>query len=260
MPAPTDPCAICFDEACMLGHAPVCQLECGHVFHAGCVAARVAAGFPGPHISFGFLDCALCRARIGPADHPVFAAALAPRLALEADLQRKVRTRLDAESRSAATVPEIAEKFGGDALAWGLARYAYYPCFKCAKPFFGGMRECGGAAPDFDPSELVCPACVPFGGGGSCAKHGDDFMQWKCRFCCSPAVFLCGAIHNCALCHDKFGEMSGKLTAKTLPPCPAAPQGVALPPDTPCPLGCAHPPPGEEMSLGCSLCREATSF
>ena len=50
------------------------------------------------------------------------------------------------------------------------------------------------------------------------------------------------------------------MSSKTLPPCPAAPKGVALPAGTPCPLGCAHPPPGEEMPLGCSLCREAKEY
>jgi hypothetical protein len=50
------------------------------------------------------------------------------------------------------------------------------------------------------------------------------------------------------------------MQEKRLPPCPAAPQGKALPAGTACPLGCAHPPPGEPMSLGCSLCREAADY
>lgn len=57
-----------------------------------------------------------------------------------------------------------------------------------------------------------------------------------------------------------FGEMSDMRSRKALPPCPAAPQGKALEAGTPCPLGCDHPPPGEEMSLGCSLCREAMLY
>ena len=61
-------------------------------------------------------------------------------------------------------------------------------------------------------------------------------------------------------CHNEFGKMHGMMQEKQLPPCPAAPQGKALPAGTPCPLGCAHPPPGEEMSLGCSLCREAQEY
>ena len=57
-----------------------------------------------------------------------------------------------------------------------------------------------------------------------------------------------------------FGEMSTMMRDKKLPPCPAGPQGKALPAGTPCPLGCPHPLPGEEMSLGCSLCREAQEY
>ena len=54
--------------------------------------------------------------------------------------------------------------------------------------------------------------------------------------------------------------MSTMMRDKKLPPCPAGPQGKALPAGTPCPLGCPHPLPGEEMSLGCSLCREAQEY
>ena len=61
-------------------------------------------------------------------------------------------------------------------------------------------------------------------------------------------------------CHNEFGKMHGMMQEKQLPPCPAAPQGKALPAGTACPLGCAHPPPGEPMSLGCSLCREAADY
>ena len=50
------------------------------------------------------------------------------------------------------------------------------------------------------------------------------------------------------------------MKAGRLPSCPSGPQGRALPEGTPCPLGCAHPAPGEEMSLGCSLCREASEY
>ena len=74
-----------------------------------------------------------------------------------------------------------------------------------------------------------------------CAKHGDEFIAWKCMFCCSEALFVCGEGSFCEHCHEKgrkFEDCKGKN----------------------CPLGILHPPPSENaklsmMPLGCSVCR-----
>jgi len=255
MPAPTDECALCGDAPFFAG--PVAQLECGHVFHAACVRARLAARWPTEHMSFAFLSCALCRARLAPADHAAFADALAPLAAKEKELHAKVLLRLRMEKMDRAPEVTVAGgKFFNDELGFGLDRYAYYECYTCKKPFFGGLRHCGPARGEIDPKELICAACVPGAGGGVCSKHGEDFMAWKCVFCCSPSVFVCGGTHNCDSCHNRFGEMCSMRTEGRLPACPAAPQGHSLAAGTPCPLGGNHPPPGEEFSMGCSACRE----
>ena len=215
---------------------------------------------------------------------------------MQEELKRKVALRVRAEGREGdAEIKDAASKFFGDPVGWGLHRYAYYKCFKCAKLYYGGLKRCGaGGGREPDPSELLCASCVPGAGEVVCAKHGDEFIAWcvsvffscyrflffffvlssashsprfpvfcsrrKCRFCCSVSAFLCGGVHNCHTCHEDFGTMSSMMSEKRLPPCPAAPRGVALPEGTPCPLGCAHPPPGEEMSLGCSMCREGGTY
>ena len=64
---------------------------------------------------------------------------------------------------------------------FALDKYAYYPCFKCKKAYFGGEQYCAAAAgADFDPSELVCGSCV--GGCDAaqmCPKHGVDYLEFK---------------------------------------------------------------------------------
>ena len=46
-----------------------------------------------------------------------------------------------------------------------MAIYAYFLCFKCKKPYFGGRKDCmaamneAQAGGNFDPKELVCPNC-----------------------------------------------------------------------------------------------------
>lgn len=51
-----------------------------------------------------------------------------------------------------------------------MEKYAYYPCSKCGKAYFGGAAACDAAVADaaFDPDDLVCGACS----GGECGSFG----------------------------------------------------------------------------------------
>lgn len=191
-----------------------------------------------------------------------------------------------------------------------MEKYAYYPCSKCGKAYFGGAAACDAAVADmeFDPEELVCgacsggacfppsvhlcwPACVGppvdfpgaasskllrcahdrpwrvcvWGGGTAasmaqiCPKHGTDYLEWKCRYCCSVAVFFCfGSHHFCKPCHDAHRRCMD-CPVGDLPQCPAGPVLKQLEASD-CPLNCEHPPTGEEFALGCGLCRNAQTF
>ena len=103
------------------------------------------------------------------------------------------------------------------------------------------------------PEQLICPKCVSQVlkgadyGETNCKKHKDQFIDYKCRFCCSVALFFCfGTHHFCDPCHRKAWELRNK-TEKELPQC----DGKDM-----CPLGINHPPNGKEYALGCGLCRE----
>lgn len=54
-----------------------------------------------------------------------------------------------------------------------------------------------------------------------CPKHGTDFLEYKCRYCCSVAVFFCfGTTHFCNACHDDFQRVTN-IPKTELPHCPA---------------------------------------
>ena len=215
--------------------------------------------------------------------HRLLAEALRPSLELLEAVRKKALMRLRYEN--AERMPELSDptsRFFNDPAGFALSRYAYYQCHKCRKPYFGGMAHCalaGGGA--FRAEDLVCSSCLPHASEASCAKHGADFIQFKCAFCCGVAVFFCfGTTHFCGPCHDRPGEMQEMKRKGTLPACPAAPLGKPLKVDpaviaaaiasgmgpgsgapTPgCPLLCCHPPTGDEFCLGCSICREAATF
>ena len=132
-------------------------------------------------------------------------------------------------------------------------------------PYFGGAHECGawmfdaGAPPPFNPADLVCGPCSARISGSSCDKHGVDGLEFKCRYCCSGAVFFCfGTTHFCNTCHNNYAECQTRESEGTLPHCPAGPHLVQLEGgEDACPLGIApHPPTGTEFVLGCSTCME----
>ena len=81
-------------------------------------------------------------------------------------------------------------------------------------------------------------------------KAHAEFHEWKCRYCCSVAVWFCwGNTHFCEPCHQKAYELRDMAPAK-LPKC-----GGRLV----CKLKCDHPPAGDEFSLGCGACNNASN-
>lgn len=139
-------------------------------------------------------------------------------------------------------------------------RYAYYVCFKCQKAYYGGEARCDAEIGEkFNPEELVCGGCSDVARAQMCPKHGTDFLEYKCRYCCSVAVFFCfGSTHFCDTCHDDFQRLTNIVKSK-LPQCPAGPKAKQLMGDE-CPLHIIHPPTGEEFALGCGVCRNAQTF
>ena len=143
---------------------------------------------------------------------------------------------------------------------YAMHKCAYYICFKCQKPYFGGLKDCGDGFKveeeekkreeeekrEFKPEELVCPGCsaISIGAGQTkCEKHGSEFIDFKCKFCCSLAMWFCwGTTHFCDPCHMKAGSNVVKV-------CKGPGQ---------CDLGKLlenHPPNGSEYALGCNVCR-----
>ncbi|KAG2454545.1 hypothetical protein HYH02_000390 [Chlamydomonas schloesseri] len=237
-----------------LRSAPCIELACGrrHVVHLVCANARLRAGYPGPHISFGHLYCPLCRdsdpaagsnlqAALGPVhlDHPALAVALAPHLSLREAVAgaARQRLRLDAELKADPAL-RPGGKYDGRPADFALERLLFYKCSKCAKPYFGGARACGTQAHAEDEQqqqqadgagagggagrgghradELVCGDCCAQAAGTNCPKHGTAYIEWKCRYCCSLATWFCfGSTHMCNTCHqDPFNLRGGGRDAR----------------------------------------------
>lgn len=117
----------------------------------------------------------------------------------------------------------------------------------------------------------------------ACPTHGTDWLAFKCRFCCSTAVWHCwNKVHFCDPCHNNWSNLveynSGtnkkraweySNCASLDKKCKAIAANASFGSDderdkacakmvsdvTTCPLKVRHPPGGIEFGIGCGLCR-----
>ncbi len=75
---------------------------------------------------------------------------------------------------------------------------SFFLCFKCKKPYYGGKKDCNrGVDHVLQPEEYVCSLCAFQGirGNASCSKHGTEHILYKCKFCCSIALWCFSSVH-----------------------------------------------------------------
>ena len=240
-----DFCNICFVES--LKDGPCLQLKCGHIFHEACIRKKLGSKWPGARITFGFMDCPLCKS---PMEHEAIADITDKLNITKNAMIDKCKRRIRLEN-----IKDVVGKCERDQVNWAFENFAYYQCYRCGDPYYGGRKQCDANMNDgnqkFDEKELVCGGChsKEFETKQSCAKHGREYLEYKCKFCCNLAVWYCwGHTHFCHQCHEIQCE-THKLTKKPkneLPKC-LGPQY--------CPVGGNHGKNGEEYALGCAICR-----
>jgi E3 ubiquitin-protein ligase MYCBP2 len=249
-----DYCLVCYTSG--LGDSPSLMPECGHLCHEDCLMNRIKKRWSGPRITFSFCECPACRKWASVPNHPEITKEMKLITTLYEEIKKKALERikfegLDKDKR----LHDPADKFYNKPEEYAMTRLCYYMCFKCKKPYFGGLKNCENVnegAKEFKEEDLVCGACIPTSSAGGimdCAKHGKEFIEFKCRFCCSVAQWFCwGSTHFCEPCHARQckGEYVSKIPKDKLPKC--------LGPGK-CPLLIKHPPNGDEYSLGCAVCR-----
>jgi len=135
-----------------------------------------------------------------------------------------------------------------------MEKQSFLMCYDCKQVYYAGAAECGAAGEAHeekaeDLKDRLCTKCsrvraeqkalqdnIAFNWPQACPKHGDDFIVWKCYFCCHGiARFCCGGYrHFCEPCHGPGWSAQIKACL-----CPI--------PD--------HAPNGTEKCFGCQLCR-----
>ena len=92
-----------------------------------------------------------------------------------------------------------------------LAKCAFYQCYDCKKPFYGGQIDCErdlNNEATTKKEDLICKDCSikQIGGGqANCPIHGHGFITWKCYMCCKEALFFCfGTSYFCDEHHRTY--------------------------------------------------------
>ena len=251
-------CNICYTEG--LGSAPVILLSCNHYVHYHCIKRRLEGKWVGPKITFNHCLCPQCNKWYSCPQVPEIQKLIDENQKLYKEICDMALKRLEYEGLD--KDPQLTDrnsKWYNQKLEYALKRLSYYLCYVCKKPYFAGRRECGDG-PDvnndnpnkvYDPKDLVCGKDANLqnvAGKTSCDKHGKDFIEYKCRFCCKIASWFCwGTTHFCEDCHARqcAGDYVSKYPKEKLPKCDKAH----------CEVGGNHPPNGDEYALGCSICR-----
>ena len=167
-----DYCNICWTEPLQAG--PLVKLDCGHLFHFACAKRKVESKWSGARITFGFLECPLCKVRM---EAELLKPSLKPMLAIYEQVKDLAVKRLKYTGDEHS--PEITQdgnRFYKKPVEFALYFYSYFECFKCKKPYYGGQRACE-VEREVDPKELICGGSSSFFIDLSHYKHFLKRMQ-----------------------------------------------------------------------------------
>ena len=251
-------CPICYTEG--LGSSPIIVTSCGHYMHYQCIKKRLETKWIGPKITFNHCLCPQCNKWFDVKNIPELHDLISQNVKLYETIKEMALKRLkfeDLDKDPRLTDPN--SPWYGKKVEFAMKRLSYYMCYICKKPYFAGRRECGNDPnmvnedpnKNYDPKDCICGKDANLSGIAGkteCPKHGKDFIEYKCRFCCKIASWFCwSTTHFCEDCHKRQcnGDYISKYPKDRLPKCNKKT----------CEVGGNHPPNGEEYALGCSICR-----
>lgn len=235
-----DYCNICWIET--LDQAPCIQLECKHVFHASCIRAKIYNKWPGTRITFGFMNCPVCGKEM---KHSALKQQLKILKDLQANIEHRSLRRLKIEGmENDIKLTDPTSRFYQKKKLYAMSCFAYYQCYKCSKEYFGGRRNCEQKQDEDRPAnDFICLDCSDIRFSKCQKPEHREYAIWKCRFCCSLAVWFCwGTTHFCDPCHRT-------LSCKPLYKCKGKNH---------CPLLIEHPQNAKgksaEYQIDCGMC------
>ena len=121
------------------------ELDCGHIFHAGCIRELLRHRWSTQRITFNFMKCPSCQHDMDGSDTvPEIRQEIAEmrilkrRLGKDALKELKQDNMLDNNKR----LNDPTDRFYQKPLEYALHISEFYECQRCHCPFFGGYVDC----------------------------------------------------------------------------------------------------------------------
>eukprot|EP00347_Sterkiella_histriomuscorum_P013532 403364350 len=240
-----DDCLICYTDP--LGTAPVVKLRCNHMFHEECLYKILQNKWTGNRVNFGFMNCPICSQLIDSEISFKIQPIIKELFNIKYQVEQLAQNR--AEREGIFTAEEYLIKYADNTyeqqIEYAMLKLAIYKCHDCQIFYCGGRRDCEAEldeAKQPKPQDLLCVVCTSFRyeiQNDNCVHHGDEYIEYKCQFCCETAVWYCwGGTRMCEPCHNIAGENIPKICNENT-----------------CPYKGQHPENGKHHSFGCNLCK-----
>eukprot|EP00347_Sterkiella_histriomuscorum_P005991 403354493 len=238
-------CMICYTD--VLGQAPSVQLNCNHLFHQACIDTILTRKYNGNRISFGYLDCPACGVQMASSTCSTVTTKISQEVSFKNRIYDQALNLANREKLFDEEDFKSRPEYENNRKEYAMLKLAMYKCHRCSTTFCGGRRDCEAEMNDENqpkPEDIMCVYCAGLAQGDKikvCDTHGQEYMNHKCQFCCTPARWFCfGAVRYCEPCHN----IATTVIAKK---CPGKEGG--------CPYDGDHLPNGKPYSAGCKMCK-----
>eukprot|EP00347_Sterkiella_histriomuscorum_P011491 403372252 len=240
-----DDCLICYTDP--LGSAPVVKMRCNHMFHEECLYKILQNKWSGNRVNFGFMNCPICSQLMESENSVKIQSIILELQNTKQHVEQLAQNR--AEREGVFTAEEYLIKYTDPTyeqqVEYAMHKLAIYKCHDCQAYYCGGRRDCEAEldeAKQPKPEDILCIVCTSYRYeilDDNCVHHGDEYIEYKCQFCCETAVWYCwGGTRMCEPCHNIAGENIPKICNENT-----------------CPYKGQHPENGKHHSFGCNLCK-----
>ena len=251
-------CSICNSER--LGSSPIVVSNCGHYIHYQCAKKQLKKKWSGPQINFNFCLCPECNKWLNIDTIPELQKMVREYKTLYESIKGMALKKLKLEKLDKSPkLTDTNSPWYGKTVEFAMRIFAYFMCSECKNPYFAGIRESGNNPNinldetniNFNPEYCICSEHVDIEnikGENNCIKHGKEFIEYKCKFCCKYATWFCwGTTHFCDDCYKRqcIGDYVSQYSKDKLDKCKKSK----------CQVGGNHPLNGEEYALGCFICK-----
>ena len=229
-------CQICLKR---LSDSPVVILSCNHYIHYYCILNKLNAGknLYGKKLNFDCIKCPVCDTMFKCPSIPHIQNEINKKLKLYLRVRDMIEQRLS------------LKKFNSNRDPFDL--FIFYICFRCGNPYFAGINKDDNNEKDENKfignkEDCLCGKdsfLYDAKGESLCKKHGYEYMEYKCKFCCNIASRFCSLTHYCEECYKNKNVMNDQL-------CQIKTCNKDL-----CEFCGMHAPNGTEYCLGCFFCR-----